>query len=208
MQTSSIRSLFSLGRHGLIGQLGARLGGACRLTVQVSSSTGPVAQAHVPFTLRSSPISDTVKIIRPRASPWPYIIKKKAAAALRMKQRSEVSAAKLVLVIKAKTSAAKARQQARKLAAKVKAALTASSAVAKLQQRIMARASVAKRDAAKAKMVAAAKSLAARVKAEIIAKRLQARAARVQVSFNIFYLVVVAEKRFSDQIGRLLQRDV
>lgn len=103
------------------------------------------------------PISASAASVRRRLTP--YLIKRKAAAAERMKKRASLKAAKDEMDLRARKTAAKARQKAREIAAKVKAALIAKSAAARAKQRI-----------------------AASIKADIAAKVKRALEIRAQVS--------------------------
>lgn len=120
------------------------------------------------------------------ARQWPYILKKKAAAAVRMKQRSKDSAAKKLADLKTKIATAKARQQARDVTAKLKVALDARNAAAKAKQQVIAMASKEKTAAAKATQKTVAIKAAAKVKALIKARTLQAIKLRIQVFQDVF----------------------
>lgn len=84
-----------------------------------------------------SALSPNAAPVRPRRLT-PYLIKRKAAAAERIKQRASLKADKYEIDLKARKTAAKARQKTREIAAKVKAALIAKSAAARAKQRIAA----------------------------------------------------------------------
>lgn len=114
-------------------------------------------EQRISEALPISALSPSAASVRRRLTP--YLIKRKAAAAERMKKRASLKAAKDEMDLRARKTAAKARQKAREIAAKVKAALIAKSAAARAKQRI-----------------------AASIKADIAAKVKRALEIRAQVS--------------------------
>lgn len=141
----SLTALSQVGMRGLLSQHGThlfrsavRLKDQCMLStnadqqtekpsrrspIAVSLSWSPPAQTEIPASKpASAPISQG-QIIRSRTIP--SIIKKKAASAVRIKQRAEDAVAKVQLALQARNAAAKIRQNFSTAAAKVKADATA-----------------------------------------------------------------------------------
>lgn len=114
-----------------------RLKDQCMLSTNVDQQTEkPSRQPPIAVSLSwSSPAQTKTLGSKPASAPisggepitsrtFPYIVEKKAASAVRIKQRAEDAAAKKQLALQARNAAAKIRQQSSTAAAKVKADAT------------------------------------------------------------------------------------
>lgn len=196
MQKSIANAIAVLGRRGLLAGSGASLFGGTftgslslglRLTDQCNSfSTHPSAAAHKPERTERPSVQSTPLPVpaatATTARQWPYMIKRKAAAAVRIKARAIIKAAKDKALLTARSAALKARQSTRDVAARVRAALTKGIAAAKAKKLVLDKNSAERIAAEKIKSRIVARNAAAKRRACISLKKMQARKSRNQVS--------------------------